>query len=68
VAVEMILPRIIGLKSKNRQELEEGKVTMRAIVNTAGNRPDQFLGFWCNFSREGRLSLFQLGSIAVSGS
>jgi hypothetical protein len=40
----MILPRIIELKSKNRQELKEGKVTVRAIVNTAGNRPDPFLG------------------------
>lgn len=40
----MILPRIIELKSKNCQELEEGKVMMQAIVNTAGNRPDQFLG------------------------
>jgi hypothetical protein len=40
----MILPGIINLKSKNRRELEEGKVTMQAIVNTGGNRPDQFLG------------------------
>jgi len=40
----MILPRIIEMKSKNRQEPEEGKVTTRAIVNTARNRPDQFLG------------------------
>jgi hypothetical protein len=36
--VEMILPRIIELKSKNRQELEEGTVKMQAIINTAGSR------------------------------
>jgi len=35
----MILPRIIELKSKYRQELEEGKAPMQAIVNTAGRRP-----------------------------
>jgi DNA transposition AAA+ family ATPase len=35
--VEMILPRIIELKSKNRQELEEGTVKMQAII-TAGSR------------------------------
>ncbi len=36
--VEMILPRIIELKSKNHQELEEGTVKMQAIINTAGSR------------------------------
>jgi len=36
--VEMILPRIIELKSKNHQELVEGKAPMQAIVNTAGSR------------------------------
>jgi hypothetical protein len=40
----MILPQIIELKSTNCQELEEGKVMMPAIVNAAGNWPDQFLG------------------------
>jgi hypothetical protein len=34
----MILPRIIELKSKNHQELEDGKMTMQAVVNIAGGR------------------------------
>jgi DNA transposition AAA+ family ATPase len=36
--VEMILPRIIELKSKNHLELEEGTVKMQAIINIAGSR------------------------------
>jgi hypothetical protein len=36
--IEMIMPRIIELKSKNHLELEEGTVKMQAIINTAGSR------------------------------
>ncbi len=36
--LDMILPRIVSLATKNETELETGKVSMQGIINTAGSR------------------------------
>lgn len=37
-SVDMILPRILELKERNRKKLESGKVTMKQIITVAGTR------------------------------
>ena len=36
--VDMLIPRILELKQRNRQRLEEGSVKMQDIVKTAASR------------------------------
>ena len=36
--VDMILPRILDLKSRNEEKLRTGEVKLREIVNIAGSR------------------------------
>lgn len=36
--VDMILPRILDLRERNKEKLIKGEVTMKDIVNTAGSR------------------------------
>lgn len=36
--LDMILPRILDLKSRNEEELKAGKITLREIIMTAGSR------------------------------
>jgi hypothetical protein len=36
--VDMIIPRIIDLREKNRAKLEAGTVTMEQIIRVAGSR------------------------------
>lgn len=36
--VDMIIPRILDLKQRNRNKLDKGEVNMRDIINTAGRR------------------------------
>jgi hypothetical protein len=37
-SVDMILPRILELKDRNRKKLESGEVTMKQIIAVAGTR------------------------------
>jgi len=36
--VDMIIPRILDLKTRNKKKLSAGKLTMREIITTAGSR------------------------------
>ncbi len=43
-SVDMILPRILELKERNRKKLESGEVTMKQIITVAGTRV--MAGIW----------------------